>query len=171
MLADPLTNSGGALIAPGSPFPQPGTPLRPPQCRKHACAPFEAAERARAQSLARLVNHLRSAVLSDADCCERAHVLYLDASRRYLGEAAIGAGDIANLVLRPRNILTTGFRLGARGMILAHNHPSNDCRPSQADMIATRRLACLGRMVDLPLYDHLIITATAVYSMRAKGLL
>jgi DNA repair protein RadC len=119
----------------------------------------------------RLINHLRDALLRGVDQRERAHVLFLDANRRYLGEIAIGVGGVASLVLEPRKILDAGFGLGARGMILAHNHPSGDCRPSRADVAATWRLAWLGRMVDLLLLDHFIITATGVYSMRAGGTL
>ncbi len=118
-----------------------------------------------------LVGHLRSALLAECDQFERGHVIYVDPARRYLGGTAIGAGNRANLVIEPRKILATGFKLGASGMILAHNHPSGECRPSEDDIAATKRLAWLGEMVDLHLIDHLIITATEVYSIRAGCLL
>lgn len=121
--------------------------------------------------VAALISRLRAAVLRDGECCERAHVVYIDRARRFCGEAGFGPGSTASLVLDPRTILADGFRLGAHGMILAHNHPSGDCRPSRADREATHRLVWVGRMVDLYVLDHLIVTPLAVYSMRQGGLL
>ena len=121
--------------------------------------------------IGRLVAHLRAALLHGSQQYERCHVLFTDAERRYVGGTALGTGGIASLVLKPRDILKAGFALGARGMILAHNHPSGDCRPSKDDIEATERLAWLGRMVDISLLDHFIVTAHAVYSMRAGGLI
>ncbi len=117
----------------------------------------------------RLVGYLRRALIKGEEQCERGHVLFTDGARRYLGDIALGAGSAASLVLSPREILKAGFALGARGMILAHNHPSGECRPSRADCEATERLRWLGGMVDLTLLDHLIITPRKVYSMRAGG--
>jgi len=120
--------------------------------------------------LERLVRHLRAALIKGGERCERGHVLFTDGARRYLGDTPLGAGGRASLVLCPREILKAGFALGARGMILAHNHPSGECRPSRADHEATEQLRWLGAMVDLALLDHLIITSASVYSMRAGGL-
>lgn len=124
-----------------------------------------------ARPVAALVSRLRAELLREGECCERAHVVYIDRARRYCGEATMGPGGSASLVLDPRAILANGFRLGAHGMILAHNHPSGDCRPSRADLEATHRLVWVGRMVDLHVLDHLIVTPLAVYSMRQGGLL
>lgn len=118
-----------------------------------------------------LVRHLRRELLENDDQCERGHVLFTDGARRYLGGAALGEGARDSLLLDPRAILEAGFRLRARGMILAHNHPSGECRPSQADLDATEQLRWLGGMVDLTLLDHLIVTHSAVYSIRAGSLL
>jgi DNA repair protein RadC len=162
VLADYAVSRPPLVLCEDAPLSQGGHPQYEPR---------KMAMRHREMHLGRLVSYLRAAVLSGADQRERAHVLYSDAAQRYLGEAAVGAGSIASLVLDPREILATGFSLGARGMILAHNHPSGDCRPSRADLIATRRLSLLGQAVDLPLLDHLIITSASAYSMRAGGLI
>lgn len=121
--------------------------------------------------LERLVQHVRHALIKGTEQRERGHVLFTDGAQRYLGDTALGAGGPASLVLNPREILMAGFALGARGMILAHNHPSGECRPSRADCEVTEQLRWLGAMVDLALLDHLIVTPFAVYSMRAGGLL
>lgn len=146
------------MLAEHFPIAAPAGPglLAPPACEVH---------------VERLVRHLRGALIRGGDQRERGHVLFTDGARRYLGDAALGAGGPASLLLSPREILKAGFALGARGMILAHNHPSGECRPSRADCEATAQLRWLGAMVDLVLLDHLIITPVAVYSMRAGGLL
>lgn len=118
-----------------------------------------------------LVAHLRRALLTGGGQRERGHVLFTDRAWRYLGDVSLGVGGGASLVLDPRAILKAGFALGAQGMVLAHNHPSGQCRPSKADHAVTDSLRWLGGMVDLVLLDHLIVTADAVYSMRAGGLL
>ncbi|ODT00492.1 MAG: hypothetical protein ABS49_04935 [Erythrobacter sp. SCN 62-14] len=136
-------------------------------CRAACAAPWPVLSSRRETD--RLIAHLRSAILCHDDQREHAVVLYSDAGRRYLGEAALEVGNTASLALCPRTILSRGFALGASGMILAHNHPSGDCRPSAADELATRRLVWLGQMVGLVLLDHLIVTSTKVFSMRARG--
>lgn len=125
----------------------------------------------RADCLVRMIAHLRAAILTEPDQRERAVVLYTDRARRYLGEVRLEPGTSDGLALCARTILAHGFALGACGMILAHNHPSGECRPSAADELATHKLAWLGQMVGLALHDHLIVTAAQVYSMRTGGLL
>jgi len=56
-------------------------------------------------------------------------------------------------------------------VIIAHNHPSGDARPSDADYRATRKLARAGEAIDLAVLDHLIFGASDCSSMRRMGLL
>lgn len=110
-------------------------------------------------------------VLAPQDDRERCHAIFLDARRCLLGDASIGVGCRFALCLRMREIFGEALRLDARGVILAHNHPSGECRPSGCDIAATRQLAEVARALDVELVDHLIFTEDAVYSMRAGGLL
>jgi len=118
-----------------------------------------------------LVAYLRSVVLLPRDDHERCHALFVDAQRSCLGDAAIGRGGRGTLCLRMREIFGEALRLDAHGIILAHNHPSGECRPSGCDIAATQQLAAVARALDIELIDHLIFTRKAVYSMRAGGLL
>jgi DNA repair protein RadC len=129
-------------------------PADPPEAR---CAP--------------LVAYLRSVVVGSQGCHERCHVVFVDAARRQLGDASVGLGSFNALSLRMRELFAEALRLDARGLILAHNHPSGDCRPSSCDIAATNRLAEVARALDIALIDHLIFTKESVYSMRAGGLL
>jgi DNA repair protein RadC len=120
---------------------------------------------------AALIEYLSSLVLAPPDHFERCHALFVDHRHRYLGDAPFGTGSFSTLSLRIREILGAGIRLGAHGMILAHNHPSGHCQPSGCDIAATRRLADVASALEIELIDHLIFTTSAVYSMRAGGLL
>lgn len=83
---------------------------------------------------------------------------------RYSGEpAAVG--------LPVRAIVADALRLGSAGVIVAHNHPSGDARPSEADYRATRKLTQAGEAIDLAVLDHLIFADRDCSSMRRMGLL
>lgn len=123
------------------------------------------------QRTADLITYLRRVVLAPPAVHERGHAIFIDAQRAFLGDAAFGLGGMTTLHLRMRGLLGEALRLDAAGIILAHNHPSGQCRPSGCDIAATRRLQDVACALDILLVDHLIFTAEAVYSMRAGGLL
>lgn len=81
------------------------------------------------------------------------------------------AGEPAAVGLPVRDIVADALRLGSAGVIIAHNHPSGDARPSAADYRATRKLARAGETIDLAVLDHLIFADQDCCSMRRMGLL
>ena len=81
------------------------------------------------------------------------------------------SGEPTEVILPVRDIVTDAMKLGSAGVIVAHNHPSGDARPSDADYRATRRLARAGDVVDLAVLDHLIFAGRDCSSMRRMGLL
>lgn len=81
------------------------------------------------------------------------------------------AGQPAAVGLPVRDIMIDALRLGSAGVIIAHNHPSGDARPSDADYRATRKLARAGEAIDLTVLDHLIFADRNCSSMRRLGLL
>ena len=118
-----------------------------------------------------MIAYLRSVVCTASSRQERFHAIFLDDRHTYLGDAGMGQGGHATLSLRMRELFARALTVGAHGMILAHNHPSGDCRPSRRDISSTQRLVDIGRALDVELIDHLIITHGSVYSMRAGGIL
>ena len=102
---------------------------------------------------------------------ERLLVAHLDADRRLLGLIEMPEGKPDEVVLRTRRILTDALRLGGRGIVLAHNHPSGDPAPSEADRSVTRRLAETAAALGIALHDHLIFAGEDCRSLRAMGLL
>jgi DNA repair protein RadC len=123
------------------------------------------------QRTASLIAYLRSVVLAPPAVHERGHAIFVDAAQVWLGDAPFGMGSLGTLSVRMRALLGEALRLDAAGIILAHSHPSGQCRPSGCDIAATRRLVDVARALDIALIDHLIVTTDAVYSMRAGGLL
>ena len=81
------------------------------------------------------------------------------------------SGGPAAVGLPVRDIMTDALRLGSAGVILAHNHPSGDATPSEADFRATRKLARAGEVIDLIVLDHLIFANRDCRSMRRMGLI
>lgn len=102
---------------------------------------------------------------------ERLHVVFCDAARRYLHDETLALGGPRRLEARARPLFERALTLGAGGFLLAHNHPSGDCRPSDEDLGATRHLAGLAAALDLELVDHVIVAGRRAFSMRAGGCL
>lgn len=101
---------------------------------------------------------------------ERVMVLLLDARHRPLGTEVVAVGTINASRLSPRDVLAPGLRLGAAGLIVAHNHPSGDPLPSRADRQVTAALRDASSIVGIPLLDHLIVARGGHHSFReAEG--
>lgn len=88
---------------------------------------------------------------------EEVHALLLDRQLRPTGYRKLSAGSDRASVLDPRSVLRTALQAGAAAVILAHNHPSGVASPSPQDLQVTRRLREAGRILDLPVLDHLVI--------------
>lgn len=113
-----------------------------------------------------MIDRLRKVVLTPPAMRERLHALFLNNGRAIVGQTSLGLGNVCGVHLRLRELFTYALGVGADSMILAHNHPSGDCRPSRCDVEATTRVAYLAKALEIELIDHLIFTHNAVYSMR-----
>ena len=102
---------------------------------------------------------------------EAVAVLHLDGDRRLLASTFTEAAGVVSVDLPIREILGSALRLGAASLIVAHNHPSGDGRPSEADIAATRRLADAAAAAGVRLTDHFIFAGEEVSSFRALGLI
>ncbi|MDA9918625.1 DNA repair protein [Erythrobacter sp.] len=123
----------------------------------------------REMQTASMVGYLRGIMCAEPAQRERFHAIFLDSNRTYIADTQMGEGRRACLTLRMRDLFGKALSVGAQGLIVAHNHPSGDCRPSTLDIAATDRLVDVATALDIELIDHLIITKTALYSMRAGG--
>lgn len=97
-------------------------------------------------------------------CDECIVVIYLDARHGMIDHEIVSLGDVMSTRLDTRRILLRAMARGAVSIIVAHNHPSGDPRPSRADYVATRQLADACRAVGVDLRDHLVIAGQEVRS-------
>ena len=102
---------------------------------------------------------------------ERFVVLCLDSKQRLLKQEEVFKGTLTSSLVHPREVFATALRERAASILVAHNHPSGDVEPSDEDLAVTKRLEEAGRLIGIPLKDHLIIGRDRFLSLRAMGLL
>jgi len=98
-------------------------------------------------------------------------VLGLDARQRVRLVRRVGMGSLAHVDVHPREVYRPLVRAGMHAVILVHNHPSGDPDPSDADLELTRRLVEAGRLIGIPVLDHLVVTPYDSVSLSALGLI
>lgn len=86
-------------------------------------------------------------------------VLFLDSSRRVIGDEQMQQGTIGQLTVHARVIFRRALELNAAGVILIHNHPSGDPTPSRGDIDVTDRLVSIGYALDVHLLEHIVVTS------------
>jgi DNA repair protein RadC len=97
-------------------------------------------------------------------------VAHLDGAARCL-HLSSHKGDEHGIEFPLRGIIADAVRHGSTGILLAHNHPSGDARPSELDLRATRRLATAAEALGCTLIDHLVFAAADCTSFRGLGYL
>ena len=95
----------------------------------------------------------------------------LDGANSVLGWSKTSQGGLAGTVAYPKVIFQLALKANACGIILAHNHPSGNIKPYDADIRLTRKLKDAGQLLDLPVLDHIILTSEAYYSFADEGIL
>lgn len=102
---------------------------------------------------------------------EHFHVLYLNTRHQLISDEEHQKGTVNHTPIYPREILKRALILEASGVILVHNHPSGDSKPSQEDIKHTRGLRDILKTSDISIHDHLIIGKNGIFSFRQFGLL
>lgn len=100
---------------------------------------------------------------------EHFEVAFLDARNRLIAVERLFSGSIDGAEIHPRIVVQRALALNAAAVLLAHNHPSGHCEPSEADKAITRRLKEVLVMVDVRVVDHLVVSATQGASMAQLG--
>jgi len=98
-------------------------------------------------------------------------IILLGRASKVLGKELISKGGLSGTVADPKIIFHIALQHQASGIILIHNHPSGNLKPSQLDISLTKRLSEAGRMLDIQILDHLIIGDTGYYSFGDESLL
>lgn len=102
---------------------------------------------------------------------ESFYVLFLNRSNKVLGFFLVSLGGISGTVVDQKLIFQTALKVNATSIIAAHNHPSSNPEPSEADLKITSKIKDSGLLLDIPLLDHLIICEDGFKSLADDGLL
>ena len=83
----------------------------------------------------------------------------------------VAIGTMDTILVHPREVFRAAIAEAAAGIILVHNHPSGDPTPSADDQAVTRQLVAAGELLDVPVYDHVIVAGDRFTSFATRGLL
>lgn len=102
---------------------------------------------------------------------ERFRILFLDVKNRLIADELQQKGTVNHTPVYPREVIKRALELGASSIIMVHNHPSGDPKPSKADIEMTRLVKDAGRVLSVTLHDHVIVTKNNFVSFKSMGLL
>jgi len=102
---------------------------------------------------------------------EEFKVMLLNKANKVLGICQLSTGGISGTVADPKLIFMAALKCNASFIVIAHNHPSGNLKPSRQDEELTGKIKEGGKFLDLPLLDHLIITDEGFFSFADEGLL
>lgn len=100
---------------------------------------------------------------------EHIKVLMLDVKSRLIKAETVAIGSISEVGVMPREIFKKPIEYSASNILLAHNHPSGDVTPSKADIDFTERVAFVGKILGIPVVDHIVVADSGWCSMRKEG--
>ena len=95
--------------------------------------------------------------------------LYLDIKNRLIGYSISAIGTVDSCAVSPRDIFKGALLANASGLIVSHNHPSDDPTPSYDDNSMTQKISEIGKMLNIKLLDHVIVTDSNFYSFAAHN--
>lgn len=140
-----------------------------------------AMELARRKSLSRLPEQFQICSSQDAFECigpilgdlphEEFWVVLLNRANRVMQKVRISQGGVAGTVVDAKIIFKEALAHLASGIILCHNHPSGNLRPSQADIDITQKISKAGKTLDIRVLDHLIVSVNGYYSFADEGMM
>src|SRR5262245_29899569 len=94
---------------------------------------------------------------STDDGREHIWTIFLNAQLGYLMHTEVSIGTLNASLVHPREVFGPALREGAASLVLVHNYPSGDPTPSREDLRLTRQLVEAGKLLDLPVHDHVIV--------------
>lgn len=110
--------------------------------------------------------------VSTLELFETAYMLVLNRANRVLGACLISQGGVSGTVIDPKIVFRRALKGNAVSVIIAHNHPSGNLKPSRADLDITQKLKKAGEFLEVAVLDHLILSPSGDYfSFSDEGLL
>jgi DNA repair protein RadC len=105
------------------------------------------------------------------DLLEEFKILLLNRASRVIGCYEVSLGGFAGTVADPKVIFAVALKSCASSIILAHNHPSGNTKPSQSDINLTHKLVGAGQLLEIDVLDHIILTSEGFYSFADEGMM
>jgi len=102
---------------------------------------------------------------------EHFRILFLNKKNEMIADEIQGSGTVDHTPAYPRETMKRALELGATAMILLHNHPSGDPKPSQADVDVTRAIMRAAEPFGIVIHDHIVISRNGYSSMKNMGLM
>lgn len=102
---------------------------------------------------------------------EQAKMILLNRNNRVLGIVDLSTGGGGSTVMDVRVIFATALKATATSLIVAHNHPSGNLRPSSEDIRLTEKLKQAGKLLEIEVHDHLIVSENGYCSMAEEGMM
>jgi DNA repair protein RadC len=126
-------------------------------------------ERTVISSWSQLVNYCRMTLAHEPR--EQFRVLFLDTKNQLIADEVTNEGTVDHAAVYPREVARRALELSAVSVILVHNHPSGDPKPSAADLAITREIVAAAEAISVRVHDHLVIGRNGVASFKSLGLL
>jgi len=102
---------------------------------------------------------------------EEFRVFLLDDKWHCFKDEIMSRGTVNHTTAYPREIVRFALQNKAKGIILAHNHPSGDCKPSNDDVVLTEKICEVANYAEIKVLDHLIVTEGPIFSFKSAGLI
>ncbi len=99
------------------------------------------------------------------------YVVTLDSSNRIIKDILISEGTLSASLVHPREVYKKAVIESAAGIIALHNHPSGAAEPSKEDIRITNNLIEAGKVMEIPLHDHIIIAGDSYFSFAENNML
>jgi len=109
--------------------------------------------------------------LGKIDFIEQFKIMLLNRANKVLGILDVSTGGVAGTIADPKVIFSAALKANASVIILSHNHPSGNLKPSQADIDLTRKLIAAGSYLDINVIEHIIVTSEGYFSFADEGLM
>jgi DNA repair protein RadC len=100
---------------------------------------------------------------------EEFKVVLLNSKNRVLHHQTVSLGSLNETLVHPRDVFRPAITFSAASIILVHNHPSGDPTPSDEDIALTKQLCVCGKILDIPVVDHIIIGFYGYTSLKKEG--
>jgi DNA repair protein RadC len=123
----------------------------------------------------RITTSLDAANIFQPLLCDNHHeefwLMYLNRNNRVLGKQPVSSGGLSGTVVDPKLVFKNAIENKASSIILCHNHPSGNLKPSDEDIKLTGQLRDAGKLLDIQVLDHIIVSQDGFFSFADEGLL